>query len=264
MPTEKRRTAITEDVYAALLAAFRETPGVYRQAGLSARVDWRTAKRAWSDGWVKHPQFVPIKRVLQAEAAEARVLLRDREMQDREKQEELREATRKLALETRVKEGQIAKMAQGTAIQVLASAMKLQQLGQHLGQHVTIRTTRALARTKVYDLEMEEYRAALAGGGAPDKPSAPKGDDHLTTGQAMALLEKLGRYAKQGTELAEAAQRIERLRLGLPEPEAAHAGQRDVSAEEAYDRIERASRIATQARALRVVGGGGEEDDLLG
>lgn len=65
---------INDETYALLVAAYKGSPGNFKQAATAAGVSWRTAKRAWEDGWPKR-NFEPISDFVDSAAHQKRVAI---------------------------------------------------------------------------------------------------------------------------------------------------------------------------------------------
>lgn len=82
------RARITKAIYEKLAEAFVEKPGNYNHASAFAGVHYRTAKRAWLEGWAR-PNFPALRRVVEEEQELARKFLvkaEERAKRDIEKQ----------------------------------------------------------------------------------------------------------------------------------------------------------------------------------
>lgn len=186
------RKPITREMYARMMAAYREAPGNYDACARNAKVHRDTAKKAWLEGWPldRYPFAVPLGPVIKREMEDARALLlelnRNVSLEDRLKQIENEKKARAHAVKSRADEGQLLELGRANVMGTLAALANLQP--------VIFRMTAKLKD----QLEAEVLRGDL-------KPE-----------NAMKILRDAGsvvRMASAGiTELMEA----ERLYLGEP------------------------------------------------
>jgi hypothetical protein len=120
--------AHSRELWDLLLAAFRQRPGNFAEVGRLANCHWRTAKRAWTEGWTDAPWARPIKDIL----AEELVVEREAERQALEERKSLeslgREARKAAAVQAWQLEGRIvAEMGENIllAVQVQHALLKI-------------------------------------------------------------------------------------------------------------------------------------------
>lgn len=183
VPNMSRRL-ITQNLYDALLTAYREKPGNHSNAARVGGCDRRMAKRAWEEGWEKAPWAVPIKVVLEREAAEARAARAKARTEEYVEYENRRELARQDAIQARMEEGQIVRMARGSAHELLTSTFELIQNSQKLTKHLS-----------------KELNCT----------------DGITAARALMTLDRLSRFAGQAVATAQQVMRMERLHMGEPE-----------------------------------------------
>ncbi len=179
------RAVITQEVYDRLLAAYREVPGNVTRASRMSGCGLMMARRAWEAGWPRLPWAVPIQAVLLHEQEEARAAVAREADRERERQEAIRETARADAIKARTEEGQAVRMARGNAIGILAVTNKV-----------------AVGVLKFADV----VKAKLETMTSTDMD--PK--------EAVQLIERAARAARQAGELAHRAVVMERLYLGKP------------------------------------------------
>jgi len=71
MPSGRR--VITQEFYTSILQAFRKAPENYRAVAKALKIDWKTAKRGWEEGWPRFTWAPPIKDVIRQEQVQVRV-----------------------------------------------------------------------------------------------------------------------------------------------------------------------------------------------
>lgn len=189
-------------MYAALLAAYRDTPGNHRFAAQQAGVFWRTARRGWEEGW---PAYVwaarPIKDIIKEEQAIARQRSVEQDaVREASLQRELEDASRRIAeqsvqpqtdrelvrqhaLETREAEALAIRLSRSNAIGLLTAMGDLVPSIQQL--------TKTVAR------QIETIT-------------------DMTPGSFVRLLREFASAVKMVNEATDAVIKMERLVLGEP------------------------------------------------
>jgi len=120
------RRAITQQLYNALVDAFRLQPGNYQNASKHAGCAWETAKRAWNQGWVRQFSWaVPIKQILEEEAINSRAERARLHEVDRLKQLEIRDLARQDAVKANVEEAKLTSVSRQSALMMSAIAQPL-------------------------------------------------------------------------------------------------------------------------------------------
>jgi hypothetical protein len=120
------RRPITNDLYDALLRAFRDKPANFTNAGRLAGCCVRMAKRGWYDGWVPRlPWAIPIEVALRQEQEAARAEQRRREEADRQAAQDERDKARQDAVKALATEGQLLHAGRTNVLAALASASQL-------------------------------------------------------------------------------------------------------------------------------------------
>ena len=185
---------ITRGQYDALLTAYREKPAEYTHAAERAGVRWRTAKRAWEEGWEIPVWARPIKTVLEEEQIAARAALRASEEKreaERAADSAVRRKERDLArldsIEERAREAQSVRAAMSNAMSLLAVSGALSK------------SSIALAQRAAQDI------VADAQGG------------RISWDRAIATLKSLAWLSVQASSVARSAMEMLRLHLGEPE-----------------------------------------------
>ncbi len=129
--------ALTAEIYAAALAAFREQPGQYNHAGRSAGIDERTAKRLWEGPpYTQWKWARPIKEVL---AEESRRDLEHRTAAEAAQREEAEAEQRRLgelAREAAKLDEGILRTARGTVLRGLAALSRVSVGADKLAERV--------------------------------------------------------------------------------------------------------------------------------
>ena len=122
------RRAITQQLYNALVDAFRKLPGNYSHASKHAGCDWQTAKNGWLKGWPHRFSWAaPIEAVIKEEADNARVERAKQHEIDRLKQLEARDLARQDAVKANTEEAKMITASRQNAL--MMSAITQQLLG---------------------------------------------------------------------------------------------------------------------------------------
>ena len=219
------RRAITEEMHAKLLEAFRREPGNFAAAARSAGLNARTAKRGWERGW---PGRRAVRDVLAEEQLAARAALR------REQLRAEREAAGELAAEDaaamRAAELRISRAAQGLALAAVAPVVRLQRVAGALAEKLEKMDTSTLKPLEV-----------------------------------VGVLRQVTSTGRELVELMHKSLEVERLRAGDPsvivglkpmQPDA------PVSLDEMAAEVEAAQRALDRAKAKTLPDGGPDGGDL--
>lgn len=99
----------TRELYNKLLEGYRGAPGVHTKAARYAGVGWRTAKRAYTQGWPQVAWGKAIELVLREEGDQAKVIAMERARRERELQDADAEKARRARLEQVAEEEIIAR-----------------------------------------------------------------------------------------------------------------------------------------------------------
>ena len=180
------RRKITQDLYDALLTAYRERPNNHSNAARVAGCDRRMARRAWCEGGPSAPWAVPIRQAIELEQVEARSVRASSRTAEFLAAEEIRERARRDAIEARGEEGQLVRLARRATLDLMAQTVQ------------TIEAARAVTN-RLHDSILE---------GATDS---------LSPGQCLALMDKLSKTAASAVSTGQAVMRMERLHMGEPE-----------------------------------------------
>lgn len=228
------RKPVTRALYDALLAAFREKPGVWKSAGKRALCDPRTAQRAWEVGWPEK-DLPPISRVIEAENEKTRAELRRRELEAQAAIEKADAETRSLAVEqalaARAEVGEVLKGARAIALGTLAAVARLTPGVIILADRIKTDLT-ALAADPHQVTKLDGEGNALE-------------VKRYTTKELMGLADYYMRFSGDLTRQAQRIVQMERLYLGLPTE---IVGVSDMTLEEALAEIDEAKSMADTAR----------------
>lgn len=123
---------IDQDLYDEIIDAFRENPGNFHAVSQAVGCSWRTAKKAWTEGWEKR-NFGPVEKVIELEELEARAVRLEEEEQKlaRLREEEavndahIRAQARRDAIAARAEEAKMVKAARASAVSLLEASRKL-------------------------------------------------------------------------------------------------------------------------------------------
>lgn len=196
------RRPITPEIYAALVAAYRDSPGNHRLAASQAGVFWRTAKKGWEEGWPATLWAAkPIREVIAEEHAMARQTMVERDKaKDEALKRDLEEASRRAvelsiqpqaerdrvkqdAIEARAEEGTAVRLARSNAIGLLRT----------MGELVPAIKQLVVKTAAQMHLAVD-----------------------MTPGSLVRLLREFAAAAKAVSEATEMALKMERLVLGEP------------------------------------------------
>lgn len=194
--------ALTEELYLALLKAFREFPGQHYKVATICGCDGRTALKAWGRGFPEK-KWDPIEITLTREALMARSKVMAETAARRASAEKDREDAVKSGAISRAQEGQMVTLSRSGALQALTVAGNLATAARELA--VVVRK-KLSAEASVPD-EVPD----------PTDPSKtipnPK---QITTAAGLSLLQKIVAIQAQVNNLAHESMNMERLYLGEP------------------------------------------------
>lgn len=179
---------MTQELYNAMIAAFRKKPGNCSHVARACGVSRKRATKWWCLGSARQPEYEPIRRVLAREKAEAQAALEGGKRERRDDTLHVAAQARREAIETRAQQDKLVRMTRAASGSVLATALKLQQDGDRLADRVRLQIARRL-----------------------------NAGDAMTEREALSLLERISKYTRTGTDLMDRAMRLERLRLGEPQ-----------------------------------------------
>lgn len=176
------RRPVTRELYAKLLAGFRDAPGNATHAARVADCERRMAKRGWEEGWPVYPWAEPIRKVVEREKLEAAEKARAEEVERARQAAKLKDDARGDALEAHKQEGQLVKAAR---INVIVQLNALGRIGPSL------------------QVLSEQIRQAIDTGQVP-------------WDEASVLLRNLATAAAQVVRVGHTVLQIERLHRGEP------------------------------------------------
>lgn len=235
MPAAGRKP-FTKDLYSKLETYFRENPGDYTGAARLCGCDPRTAKRAWSGpAWTAYAWAVPLRDVIEGEAAKAQAEHEAIAAQARKEMQEKAERARKLREEAEQMDDQMQRAAKTAALRGLASLLSISDGVSKLAKRVG-----------------EEL-----GRGTDAQGNALK----LPPEEAMRILNRYAQSTKQLVDATEALLTMDRLKEGLP-TEIMGISVEGVSIEDAEREVAQAARALEKARKLGLTvldGGVGDE-----
>ena len=219
------RRPVTRELYAKLLAGFRDAPGNATHAAKVADCDRRMAKRGWEMGWPVLPWAEPIRKVIDRERIEAQEKARAEEVERARQAAKVRDDARSDALKTHDEEGRLVKVARVNVIQLLAASARIGPALQVLGERV---------------------KQAIEG-------------NALSTTEAASLLRSLTTTATQTVRAGQMALELERLHRGDP-TQIIGVQPVEMSTEDAVQEIEAAQQALARfkRRGLEVIEGGNE------
>lgn len=233
------RRPITDEIYNDLVAAFHKTPENAHQAGKTAKVDRRTAKKAWDKGW-PHQGFRPIRELIEEDRRRARAAIEAQQAAKRASAEKERDDLRKNAVESLKQEGQIVQFSRAQALQNLAVTIELSRITRNL-----------MPMAKEYaDMEVEKikqwiaYEKAVMAGDDPEMPKVKR--PAMTLERITGLAQRVASLNGDIVRTAHETMQMERLRLGMPE---AIVGLQTAS-DETITMEEAQARISAAAQAL--------------
>jgi hypothetical protein len=160
---------ITRELYDALVAGFRETPGNASHAARVAGCDRRTAARGWTEGWCRQWSWArPINAVLREEQLAARAKAAEAEQAAERQRAEQAEKARTRAIEAAAEEEQVLRVARKDVLGVLVVCAELQPAMRKLGQKVATMVDQDKVTPKEAMVLLTRYsqviqRATLAG-----------------------------------------------------------------------------------------------------
>jgi glutamyl/glutaminyl-tRNA synthetase len=136
-----------------MLEAFRQDPGNFSHVVRVTGVNWRTARRAWNEGWVPKIAWAPpISAVLEEEAEKARAA-RYRTLLEQEVQaEQVRIQARADAIAARGEEARGVKLARTNAMNLATIAARAIVAADPLVQELSKRATADLSKVPAEEL----------------------------------------------------------------------------------------------------------------
>ena len=210
------RRLITQQLYDALLAAYKIKPGNHTNAAKIADCDRRMAKRAWDKGWARAPWAIPIRQVIHEETVEARAVRAEMRTKQYLEDEARQSQARQDATEARAQEGRMVSAARQSAMGLMAFSLKL------------LRSSTPL---------VEELSKALGDAGVLQIPPH----------RAMQLVEKMSRLTSQSVNTCQEAMRLERLHMGQPEAILGITSLEAVTSDDLYAELREIEAVLRQA-----------------
>lgn len=215
-----RTNTITEELFNALLAAFRADPEAFKadpnfnMVAKATGATWRTAKKAWESGWPRK-RFPAIKDVLEAEKEQARLQLRT-DLAARARKEQLdHDDAVKQALRSREQEGQMVQLTRGQSMQTLTVAVELSSSARALApilQDFIGSEGEKLVEWTAYERGVRAGRIDL-----DDKKARPKmARPAMTANDGLRMLSTIADLNEKIVHTARQAMEMERLHLGDP------------------------------------------------
>lgn len=252
-PTPARGARVTQEMYEALVQAYREQPGIHARAAKAAKTTPSTATKGWHKGWPKRG-WPPIKDLMKAEQLEARAQASEArrlgalayEQQQRDdfqarledlsrQANDMKLKAREDAIRTRKEEGEMVQMSRGAIRLNLGALIKLSQ--------------------EVLNKVVPQLVAQIESGyviGATGRKRK------LTTHDQLKLMNQLALLLSRIIPESERAIKMERLLLGEP-TEIIGLNLHDMDAEEVIEMHEAtqwAVERAKKRRGLEVIDGG--------
>lgn len=130
------RRPVTRELYAKLVAGFRDAPGNATHAAKVADCERRMAKRGWEEGWPVYPWAEPIRRVIDREKQEEQERKRAEEVERARQAVKVRDDARDDALKTHEQEGQMVKAARVNVVVLLNATGRLGPALQVLSEQI--------------------------------------------------------------------------------------------------------------------------------
>jgi len=233
--TKRLNHLVDQRLWAAVLDAFRLTPGNYSRAAAKARCTPRTARKLWNEGypgrdWGQRPMkeiLMDERRAADARAAAAQALAAGPDAAEVAK-------GRELAIETRADEARMLRFARGNVQGFLNATTELTATAMRLAQRVS------------KTIEADEAKLDAK--------------DRMTLFQALLTLSRMAGIIQKGIYAAESCVALERMVLGDPKERGAAPGATGeaLTTEEALESIDSAVQLAArmEARGLRIINGG--------
>jgi len=218
------RRPVTRELYAKLLAGFRDAPGNASHAARVADCERRMAKRGWEEGWPVYPWAEPIRKVVEREQREAQEKARAEEVERARQAARVKDAAAEDAQRVHQEEGRLVNAARVNVIVLLNATGRL-------GPSLQILSTQI-------------QQAIETGGLGPEK--------------ASALLRNVASASASMVRAGQIALQLERLYRGDP-TQIVGVQAMEMTAEDAVREIEEAQEALTryQRRGLEVIDGGG-------
>lgn len=196
------RRAITQEVWDALVASFRNAPAGYSQAARAAGCDRRTATKAYEKGLEQWGEHKPIKDIILAEQTAARAAIQREQVAKAAMQEKERDDARKQAVESRKVEGQLVALARANSLNALAATAQVFQLARQLAARVRAKLEKIIADDQAADQAICEHCGRAA--------------DTTPINVAISLLHSITALGRRVNEQALDGMRMERVHLGEP------------------------------------------------
>jgi hypothetical protein len=151
--SDKDPVRLRRETWEAMLEAFRQDPGNFSHVVRVTGVNWRTARRAWNEGWVPKIAWAPpISAVLEEEAEKARAA-RYRTLLEQEVQaEQVRIQARADAIAARGEEARGVKLARTNAMNLATIAARAIVAADPLVQELSKRATADLSKVPAEEL----------------------------------------------------------------------------------------------------------------
>jgi len=184
------RARISKEQHDALIVAFRERPGVALYAGQQAGVTYRTAKRAWEQGWPNPPWARPIRDIFADEERSARAILASEQAVAAKESAVVREERRLARIDAameRSREAEGVRAAMSNALSLLAN------LGAF--SRASVATSKAAAEQLLEEVQEKKVHWS----------------------QAVVFLGKLSLIGERATTQLQTTMQAIRLHLGEPE-----------------------------------------------
>ena len=216
--------ALTRQNYDDMLLSYRKHGYKPTVIAAECEVNFRTAKRAWHIGW---PPGMPAIHTVVVESSMAQIAREELETERLRNESEHLRAQRatasegekdlafKDAVDTRKQEGDLAKFTRGNALALAALCAKLLQ--------------KAIRSVDTVTAEFDKV--------------------DVTPQHKLQIMRSISVMCREGTAVAEAAMRLERVRLGKPERFIGIVPVADMSVADALSEIAAGQRALDEARA---------------
>lgn len=209
-----QKLPITPAVYDALLSSYREHPANHNQAAVRAGCTWRTAKKAWENGWLDKG-LPAIEAVIAEEKLQAQTKIRAEMAAKRAAEEAEREGAYTQALEARKQEGQVVQLTRAQSLQNLAVAVQLAQAARVLAPAIKDFVDVEVTKMKAWTA----YERGVADGSInPNDPSKvpPFAKASMSAHSATLMIQRITTLNGQIVQTARQAMEMERLHVGEP------------------------------------------------
>jgi len=208
------RTSITADLYDRLKTAFLDKPGNIKNAAQAAVVNWKTAERAWKQGWPSKG-FDALEAVHQQNQIKARAEMEVAAAARRASQNKDRDDARRNAVEAQKQEGQMTQLARVQSLQNLAMATELARSARALVPEIKQKLElegRKLSLWAAYENAVID--AAARNQPAPDHPVFAR--PPMSLAETVTLLQRVADINSDIVRCARQSMEMERLHLGKP------------------------------------------------